>query len=93
MKIVFLGNFKFPFSTESHHAWTWERLGHTVIRLQENSATTDQVLAACEGAQLFSTPTRIRGTRPVLFLWMKCYVAYEKRVSNLSVTTSTFIGV
>ena len=53
MKIVFLGNFKFPFSTESHHAWTWEKMGHTVVRLQENSATTDQVLAACVGAQLF----------------------------------------
>jgi hypothetical protein len=53
MKIVFLGNFKFPFTTESHHAWTWERLGHQVVRLQENSATTDQVLAACEGAQIF----------------------------------------
>ena len=53
MKICMLGNFKFPFSTESHHAWTWERLGHTVVRLQENSATTDQVLAACADAQIF----------------------------------------
>lgn len=52
MKIVFLGNFKFPFSTESHHAWTWEQLGHTVVRLQENIATTDQVVAACVGAQI-----------------------------------------
>jgi Glycosyl transferases group 1 len=53
MRIVFLGNFDFPFSTESHHAWTWEKLGHHVIRLQENRSTTDQVLAACNGAQIF----------------------------------------
>ena len=53
MKIVFLGNFKFPFTTESHHAWTWRKLGHEVICLQENSATTDQVVAACVGAQIF----------------------------------------
>ena len=53
MKIVFLGNFSFPFSTESHHAWTWRKLGHEVICLQENKNTTDEVVAACKGAQLF----------------------------------------
>ncbi len=52
MKIAFIGNFDFPFSTESHHAWTWEKLGHQVVRLQENRTTTDQVLDACHGAQL-----------------------------------------
>lgn len=53
MKIVFLGNFDFPFSTESHHAWTWRKLGHEVIQLQENRSSTDQVVAACQGAQIF----------------------------------------
>jgi len=53
MKIVFLGNFSVPYSTESHHRWTWEKLGHQVVALQENKATTDQVVEACKDAQLF----------------------------------------
>lgn len=52
MKIVFLGNFNVPFSTESHHAWTWEYMGHQVVKLQEGKATTEQVLAACQDAQV-----------------------------------------
>lgn len=53
MKIVFLGNFKFPFCTESHHAWTWRKLGHEVVQMQEGVVTTDQIVAACQGAQIF----------------------------------------
>lgn len=53
MKIVFLGNFSVPFSTESHHKWTWERMGHQVVALQENKSTTDEILEACKGAQVF----------------------------------------
>jgi hypothetical protein len=53
MKIVFVGNFSVPFSTESHHRWTWEKMGHEVVALQENTTTTDAVLSACAGAQLF----------------------------------------
>jgi len=52
MKIVFVGNFQVPFSTESHHKWTWEKLGHEVVALQENKTTTDAILGACHGAQL-----------------------------------------
>lgn len=52
MKIAFLGNFKPVFSTESHHAWAWEKLGHQVVKLQEGQATTEQVLAACQDAQV-----------------------------------------
>ena len=48
MRIVFLGNFEVPFSTESHHAWTWEQMGHEVVRLQENRSTEGEVLLACE---------------------------------------------
>jgi len=51
MKIVFVGNFNVPFSTESHHKWTWEHMGHQVVALQENTTTTDAILAACKGAQ------------------------------------------
>lgn len=53
MKIAFLGNFEPVHSTESHHAWTWEKLGHSVTRLQENKVTTEQVVKACENADLF----------------------------------------
>jgi hypothetical protein len=51
-RVVFVGNFMVPFSTESHHKWTWERLGWEVTALQENTTTTDAILAACKGAQL-----------------------------------------
>jgi len=52
VKIVFIGNFSVPYSTESHHKWTWEKLGHEVVALQENKTTTDAVIAACQGAQV-----------------------------------------
>lgn len=52
MKIAFLGNFSVPYSTESHHKWTWERLGHTVIPVQENRMTAGQFVEACRGADL-----------------------------------------
>ena len=54
MKIVFVGNFDVPFSTESHHRWTWEHMGHQVVALQENRTTTEAILGACKGAQLLS---------------------------------------
>lgn len=53
MKVVFLGNFRPAFSTESHHLWTWRKLGHEVVTLQEGQATTDQILNACRTAQVF----------------------------------------
>jgi hypothetical protein len=53
MKIVLLGNHGVPYSTESHHAWTWEKLGHQVVRLQEGKATTEDVVDACKGAAAF----------------------------------------
>lgn len=52
-KVVFVGNFDVPFSTESHHKWTWEKLGWEVVALQENRTSTDAILAACQGTQLF----------------------------------------
>lgn len=53
MKIVLLGNFTSPFSTECEWAWTYEKLGHQVIRMQENRATTDQILQEAQSADLF----------------------------------------
>ena len=54
MKIVFVGNFDVPFSTESHHKRTWEDMGHQVAALQENRTTTEAILGACRGAQLLA---------------------------------------
>jgi glycosyl transferase family 1 len=52
VRIAFLGNFSVPYSTESHHKWTWERLGHTVIPVQENKCIAAQFFEACRGADL-----------------------------------------
>ena len=53
MRVTFVGNFDVPFSTESHHAWTWRKMGHEVIQLQQNRTTEAQVLDACRQSQLF----------------------------------------
>ena len=53
MKIVFLGNFDAPHSTENEWAYSYEDLGHEVIRFQEPRDTTDQVLQACMDADIF----------------------------------------
>lgn len=53
MKIVFVGNFDVPYSTESHHAWTWRRMGHEVVQLQQNRTSEIEVLNACQSAQVF----------------------------------------
>lgn len=36
MRIGFIGNFDVSFSTESDRAWSFEKLGHEVIKFQEN---------------------------------------------------------
>jgi hypothetical protein len=51
-RVVFIGNFQVPYSTESHHKWTWEKLGWEVVALQQQTTTTEAVLAACADAQL-----------------------------------------
>lgn len=53
MRILFLGNFQVDFSTESHYAKEYENLGHQVLRFQENESSTDDVLLAAEGADIF----------------------------------------
>ena len=48
MKIALLGNHSVSFSTERELDWTLEeRLGHEVVRLQENNVTTEDVISAC----------------------------------------------
>jgi hypothetical protein len=45
-KIAFLGNFEVSYSSENHHAKSLESLGHTVEKLQEKKATSEQILKA-----------------------------------------------
>ncbi len=60
MRIAFLGNFTprtalgEPFSTESHVAASYELLGHTVLRLQEDETPKASISARCQafGADL-----------------------------------------
>lgn len=53
MKIVFLGNFQVPYTSENHYANTFEKMGHKVLRLQETMVTTDRVYSEAMNAQMF----------------------------------------
>lgn len=52
-KIVFLGNFKVDYTSETHHAKSLESLGHEVTRLQEGEASAYIVDKNCKGKDLF----------------------------------------
>lgn len=52
-KIVFLGNFRVDYSSESHHAKTLESMGHEVIRMQESHASSQDILTEASKADLF----------------------------------------
>ena len=51
--IVFLGNFRVDYTTESHHVRSLESLGHTVIKLQETEAKGEEILTAARKSDLF----------------------------------------
>lgn len=53
MKITFLGNFDLPYTTESHHAWTYEKLGHQVTRLREAKTSKETILQHALNSNLF----------------------------------------
>lgn len=53
MHITFLGNFGVDFSSETHHVKSIEALGHTVTKLQEGEATSQEVLAAAYQSDIF----------------------------------------
>lgn len=53
LKIVFLGNFQVDYTSETHHAASLESLGHTVVRLQETVASSNEVLHEACAADLF----------------------------------------
>lgn len=43
LTIGFIGNFQVPFTTENERKWSFEKLGHKVIPLQENQITDTQL--------------------------------------------------
>ena len=51
--IVFLGNFRVDFTSESHHAKSLESLGHNVIRMQETEARSEHILDSALNSDLF----------------------------------------
>jgi hypothetical protein len=51
--IVFLGNFRVDFTSESHHAKSLESLGHSVTRLQETEIKAENILAHALKSDLF----------------------------------------
>ena len=50
MRLVLLGNFSTPHSTEQHHRQALEDLGHDVVCLQEGKATAGQVVSQARGS-------------------------------------------
>lgn len=52
MTIAFIGNHSAEHSTENHHRKTFEKLGHTVIQLQENKTTVDEVMKHAVNADM-----------------------------------------
>ena len=55
LTVAILGNHKFPFCTESELDWTFENLGHTVLKFQENEDMTHFIMERCisSGVDLF----------------------------------------
>lgn len=52
MRLAYVGNFRFPYCTEIHLAWTFEHLGVQVVRLQEDRMTPETIEAAALDAEV-----------------------------------------
>lgn len=46
LKIGFIGNFACQWTTECEREWSFKKLGHNVVRFQENKTTADQLRRA-----------------------------------------------
>lgn len=46
MRLGYIGNFIPPHSTERDREWSFQKLGHEVVRFQENQSTAEQLRAA-----------------------------------------------
>ncbi|MET8648431.1 glycosyltransferase [Nocardia aurea] len=49
MRIGFIGNFRVPYSTECEREWSFKKLGHEVVKFQENQTTAQQLRDAMSG--------------------------------------------
>lgn len=57
LRIGFIGNFGVSYSTESDRAWSFEKLGHEVVRFQENETRVEDLIEA----------VRMRGIQVVFY--------------------------
>jgi glycosyltransferase involved in cell wall biosynthesis len=85
-KITFLGNFRVDFSTETHHANSLEALGHTVVRLQESEALTEEISREALDSDLFVW-VHTHGWKTVGNLSMHRAL---KRIKNAGIPTITY---
>ena len=46
MRIGFIGNFNVPYTTECEREWSFQQLGHDVVRLQENQTSAADLFCA-----------------------------------------------
>ena len=46
LSILMIGHFGAPFSTENDYAWTYDHLGHDVMRAEESGVDTDTMIEA-----------------------------------------------
>lgn len=52
MKVVLIGNFEVPYTTENDWAYSYEALGHEVLKMQENRARTEHIYRQGKDADL-----------------------------------------
>lgn len=75
MRVVYLGNFRFPQCTENHIKSALESLGHEVVPIQEDEATMKRIMMACDGADLFlwtRTPDLVKVDGGEMLKAIKC---------------------
>jgi hypothetical protein len=53
LKIGFIGNFEVPFSTENDRAWSFEKLGHKVVKFQENITIVEDLMTRIDDIDVF----------------------------------------
>lgn len=53
MKIGFIGNFQVPYTTENDRAWSFEKLGHQVIKFQENETNLHDLTNTLESIDVY----------------------------------------
>lgn len=96
MRIAFIGNFTVPYTTENDWVWTYEHLGHEVVKLQENRVTTEQIEDVVLNQDIdlvhyvhthgWKTP----GKKTLFQLWK---LFKEKGIPTISVHLDTWYGL